>query len=96
MSNESEQRYLMDSYLLDTISVVKKNVFVSGLYVRCKGNTGHGSMLIENTAAEKLVSVPTMSLLCIFFRLWSPLAQNHWKIPRIQAFSRRAVIGLLS
>jgi aminoacylase len=24
------------------------------VFVRCKGNTGHGSLLIENTAAEKL------------------------------------------
>ena len=44
------------------LSLSSESLVVLGLKVSCKGNTGHGSLLIENTAGEKLVCAINFTL----------------------------------
>lgn len=42
---------------LEAQRVIKEWFWFSGITIHCPGSPGHGSRFVENTAAEKLVSV---------------------------------------
>lgn len=63
---------ILISYQIPQISDFMKQINFSflGITVHCPGSPGHGSRFVENTAAEKLVSVRVMLQLitvCFFF-----------------------------
>lgn len=67
---EKEMCFVSSLIISVSSSIISHCVFGLGFKITCHGNPGHGSRLLENTAAEKLVNqdkkINLLLLRCFF------------------------------